>query len=359
MATLSRSQIPLKFEFLGPDGKVTQPWAFFFQTLFSALPPATGGSNFVVDGTAANGITTIYQGAASMRGANPTANSIYFADDTGQIFTVQGGQWQEQLPAFSGDVVKAAFSQTLTLALVNSAPGTYGSGGMVPVITVDAKGRITNTTLAPIELAPIVGDDGALLVLNPDGQPMASGMFRVDPTTSIMNVDTSIAFLNPVPTFNNLSPATVKGDIITNDGTNGVALPVGTNGQILSADSTSVTGLKWIDASGTSPGFVEFPFNFGDASPRLVTTVLANKMVLSCSIRIITAFDGVGASLKVGSVAVSDDIMATDDSFPGVLSSWEANPNTIYGVDTNVYLTINIGAGGSAGSGLLILTLQH
>lgn len=48
------------------------------------------------------------------------------------------------------------------------------------------------------------------------------------------------------------SPLTTKGDIYVYGATN-TRLPVGTDGQILSADSTQSTGLKWIASSG-SPG---------------------------------------------------------------------------------------------------------
>jgi hypothetical protein len=49
-----------------------------------------------------------------------------------------------------------------------------------------------------------------------------------------------------VASFDALSPDTTKGELIVNDGTNSVALAVGTNGQILAADSAELTGLKWI-----------------------------------------------------------------------------------------------------------------
>lgn len=52
--------------------------------------------------------------------------------------------------------------------------------------------------------------------------------------------------------FNALDPLTTKGDLITNDGTNSVRLPVGTNGQVLTADSAEASGMKWAAASGGS-----------------------------------------------------------------------------------------------------------
>lgn len=44
-------------------------------------------------------------------------------------------------------------------------------------------------------------------------------------------------------------PTTTKGDLIVH-GTSTVRLPVGSDGQILTADSTQTVGLKWATASG-------------------------------------------------------------------------------------------------------------
>jgi hypothetical protein len=45
--------------------------------------------------------------------------------------------------------------------------------------------------------------------------------------------------------FNALAPTTTKGDIISMNGTDDVRLAVGTDGQVLTADSAQATGLKW------------------------------------------------------------------------------------------------------------------
>lgn len=61
-------------------------------------------------------------------------------------------------------------------------------------------------------------------------------------------------------TFNSISPTTTKGDLIADNGINSpaasnVSLGVGTNGQVLTADSTQATGLLWdtlyLDGSGS------------------------------------------------------------------------------------------------------------
>lgn len=55
----------------------------------------------------------------------------------------------------------------------------------------------------------------------------------------------------PVNAFNNLSPLTAKGDILTRDTNNNIRLPIGTDGQALVADSAQTTGLKWSFISPT------------------------------------------------------------------------------------------------------------
>ena len=357
MATSQRSQIPSKFEFLGNDKKITQPWQFWLQGLEQGLAPI--GSGYVVDNTAGTtGPTSISQGLASNRGGTPSVNQLYIADDNGAIYTVSGGAWQVQTPAYTGDVTKPAFSTVTTLSTVNSAPGTYGNSSLIPVITVDAKGRVTTVNLTPVTTAPIAGEIGDILWLNAVGQPAANNQLNYDPITGYLNVAQQITFNDPAPTFNNLSPLTTKGDILTVDLVSNTRLPVGPDGYVLTANSATITGLEWAAAgSGTNP-FVEMTFAFGDASPELITTVAANKSIISCSILITEAFNGTGATLQVGSIAVPDDIMASTDIAPSVLSTWSVNPNVKYGASTAIYLTINPGAGATTGRGLLVINIQ-
>lgn len=61
--------------------------------------------------------------------------------------------------------------------------------------------------------------------------------------------------------FDALSPTTTKGDLIANNGTNNVRLPVGgTNGFVLQVDNSQATGMKWAATSiaANSLDFTEF-----------------------------------------------------------------------------------------------------
>ena len=212
MATTPRTQIPLKLEFLGRDNKLSQPWAFWLDTLSSSHPPQ--GSGYVIDGTAGTtGPTTIYQGPALGRGGNPSTNSVYIADDTGEIFTVVGGQWQLQSGPLVGDITKPTHSNITTLANVLATPGTYGSPDLIPIITVDAKGRVTGMDFAPVQMPPLPGVVGSFpFKLNPAGDIGSDPLYTIDTYTVTRKIAFHQADATPIFMFG-LSSNTVVAKI--------------------------------------------------------------------------------------------------------------------------------------------------
>ena len=132
--------------------------------------------------------------------------------------------------AAGGDLTGSYPNPLLTTTGVTA--GTY------PKVTVDAKGR------AGAGLALVASDIPTL-----DASKVSTGVFPV--------IQGGTGSTTSTGAFNVLSPATAKGDLIGYNGSNNVRVPVGTDGQILLADSTQADGIKW----GTAPTFTltQFP----------------------------------------------------------------------------------------------------
>lgn len=60
--------------------------------------------------------------------------------------------------------------------------------------------------------------------------------------------------------FDALSPLTTKGDILAHNGTNSVRRAVGTDGQILTADSSQASGVTWSNAPATSISYAKLTY---------------------------------------------------------------------------------------------------
>ncbi len=72
------------------------------------------------------------------------------------------------------------------------------------------------------------------------------------PTVTFAGGTSGFSFAPGGTTITLVSPLTVKGDLYTHSSTVGIALAVGTNGFVLSANSGTATGLEWIaNAVGT------------------------------------------------------------------------------------------------------------
>ena len=112
-------------------------------------------------------------------------------------------------------------------------------------------------------------------------------------------------------TSSSTSPLTTKGDGYTFS-TSGARLPVGSNGQVLQADSTEATGLKWVTSTSSNYYADSLSFNTGNGVLTIGRTSPLADLTVDLDGRYITS--GIAGSITDNQVAVG---ASTSNSIEG------------------------------------------
>lgn len=146
-------------------------------------------------------------------------------------------KWQTTLPGAAGGEANTA-----------SNIGTAGVGVFDSKSGVDLRFKNVNAGSAKIT----VTDDTVNDEIDIDVDEAQLTLSNMGGTVGIANGGTGQTAQTAA--FDALAPTTTKGDIIVHNGTDNIRLAVGTNDQVLTADSAETSGLKWAASGGGAGG---------------------------------------------------------------------------------------------------------
>jgi len=209
-------------------------------------------------GTGATTLTGYVKGNATS--AFTASSTIPTSDITGLATVATSGSASDlstgtlpagRLPAFTGDVTTTAGTAATT---IGANKVQYSMIQQVPALTV-----VGNGGSATADVGSITGTAGQVLRINNGGTALAFGAVDLSTAAAITGTlgiaNGGTGQTTQTNAFDALAPTTTKGDLILHNGTDNVRLAVGgTNGHVLTVDSTTATGVKWAAAGGGSGG---------------------------------------------------------------------------------------------------------
>jgi hypothetical protein len=212
----------------GPAASVTEEIALFSGTTGKTIKRAT--TSGILKGT--DGVLSAATAGTDYL-APPAGTSILKGGSGGALTNAVSGT--DYAPPTSGTSILygdnlGGFSNVSIGTGLSFSSGTLSATGGTGTVT--SVGFSTGTTGLSVTGSPIT----------------SSGTITLAGTLAIANGGTGQT--DAAPAFDALAPTTTKGDLIVNTGTDNVRLPVGTNGQILVADSSTTEGVKWFTSSG-------------------------------------------------------------------------------------------------------------
>ncbi len=300
-------------------------------TEFQYLDGATSNIQTQIDGLSGSGITSL-TGDVTGTGPGATATTIGALKVTNAMLAGSIADSKLSTIATAGKVSNSA----TTAASANGA-GTIvardGSGNFsANVITAALTGNASTATTAgaftsnPTDCANDryaneIDASGNLTCVQVN---LANG---INGTLPIANGGTAATTASAA--FTNLSPQTTKGDVIGFSSLP-ARLAVGTNGQVLTADSTASTGLKWSTNAGAAWGGIT-----GTLSAQTdLQSALDAKLNLSGGT--MSGAIAMGAHKITG---VTDPTLAQDAATKAYVDSTSGNPLTTKG-DLFTYSTL-------------------
>lgn len=182
-------------------------------------------------------------------------------------------------------IVGTAVTQTLTNKTIDADSNTISN---IENADIKAGAAIDRTKLASGTANHVIINDG-------------SGVLSSEAALAISRGGTGQS--TQTAAFDALAPTTTKGDLIVHNGTDNIREAVGTNGQVLTADSAQTSGIKWASPSaGTIYTITSQTANY---TASISDLVLADPTGGSFVVTLPTAVGNTNGRIKIQNVSSS------------------------------------------------------
>lgn len=125
----------------------------------------------------------------------------------------------------------------------------------------------------------------------------------------------------------------------------------GSSGQVLTS-----SGYNSPPVWSTIVGTVKYPFGFNSDPINNLFVIPTNSVVLSVTIVITTPFNDTSTTIVVGDAAEPNRLMQAQDSLATVAGRYTVYPNYVYGIGTQLILSIS--GTSSVGSGVVVISYE-
>jgi hypothetical protein len=205
--------------------------------------------------------TTTGTGTYTLAGAATGFQSFaVVGDGNATYYTVTNGtDWEVGVGTYTSS--GTTLSRDTILASSNSGSAVnWGAGSKDVFLTYPAERAVLvddNSEIVPATSASLVGNTVTIQLRYsstpgavPTALSLSTGELVVNTADGKLYFKDSSGTVKVLSQADQIAPLTTKGDLLVNDGTSNVRLPVGTDAYVLTADSTQSSGVKWAAGGG-------------------------------------------------------------------------------------------------------------